>query len=77
MKEALNSLLSEEQKHVFEFVEWAEAHSSKMDPPDPLGSSEVVKELETLTEQMYFGKISPEEAAVQFREKANSILTRE
>lgn len=76
VKEALMPLLDETQKSVFEYVTWAEEHSSKMSPPAPLGSAEINAALTDLTEQIKFGEIEPEEAAEKFRAEAQSIFKR-
>jgi multiple sugar transport system substrate-binding protein len=72
MKEAVSSVLTDSGKQVFKFVADMEPKTSPMSPPT--GSPEVVALLTDLAEQMNFGQIKPEEAAVQFREEANSIL---
>ncbi|MFP3122466.1 sugar ABC transporter substrate-binding protein [Ectobacillus funiculus] len=74
--DAIKPELSEEAKKVFEYVEQASQHASKADPPDPLGSAEVMKALKDISDQILFKKITPEEGAKKFREQANEILAR-
>lgn len=74
IKEELKPLLSAEQAKVFDFIAWAESNSSAGDPPDPIGAAEVMAAFKTYDEMMKFGQISPEAAAKEFREEANSIL---
>lgn len=76
VKEALIPELDPEQAKVFEFISWAEQNSSPGDGPDPIGAGEVIAALESITEQLYFDHITPEEAAQQFRQEANDILSR-
>ncbi|MNC76805.1 putative ABC transporter substrate-binding protein YesO [compost metagenome] len=49
-----------------------EPKTSPMSPP--VGSPEVVALLTDLAEQMNFGQITPDAAAVQFRKEASEIL---
>lgn len=74
VKEALKEVSTEAQIQVYDYVAWAEANSSPMDPADPIGSAEVFKSLTSLAEQMNYNKIKPEEAAKKFRDEATAIL---
>lgn len=74
VKDALKDEVSEAQKQVFEYVEWAETNSSPMGAPDPAGAGEVIELLETLAEQISYGQLAPEEAAESFRTQAESML---
>ncbi|HEX7056778.1 MAG TPA: extracellular solute-binding protein [Bacilli bacterium] len=76
VKEALKPALTPQQAQVFDYIAWAEQNSSQMDAPDPIGTGEVIAALEDLTQQLNFGKITAEEAAKQFRTKANAILAK-
>lgn len=72
IKESLATELSDSGKQVFQFVADMEPKTSPMSPP--VGSPEVVALLTDLAEQMNFGQIKPDAAAVQFRKEANAIL---
>ncbi|WP_366247307.1 ABC transporter substrate-binding protein [Terribacillus aidingensis] len=74
VKDALKDEVSEAQKQVFEYVEWAETNSSPMGAPDPAGAGEVIELLETLAEQISYGQLAPEEAAESFRTQAEGML---
>jgi multiple sugar transport system substrate-binding protein len=74
--EALKPELTEDETKIFEYVERASKNVSKADPPDPLGSAEVMKALKDISEQILFKKITPEEGAKKFREQADEILGR-
>jgi multiple sugar transport system substrate-binding protein len=74
VKEALKEVSTDAQNQVYDYVAWAEANSSLMDPADPIGSAEVFKSLTSLAEQMNYDKIAPEDAAKKFRDEATSIL---
>lgn len=76
VKEALIPELDPEQAKVFEFIAWAEQNSSPGNGPDPIGAGEVIAVIDSITEVLFFDQISPEEAAKQFREEANMILSR-
>ncbi|MBS4208342.1 sugar ABC transporter substrate-binding protein [Bacillus sp. FJAT-50079] len=75
VKEELKPLLSPAQVQVFEFVEAAEQNSSPFNGPDPVGAGQVIELLDNLSEQMNFGQLKPEEAAKEFRQQADSILS--
>lgn len=74
VREALMPLLDDIQKQMFEYIDLAAEHSSPIDPPNPPGHPEVDKLLKNLEEQMLYGEISLEDAAVKFREEATKIL---
>ncbi|MDQ0232534.1 ABC transporter substrate-binding protein [Metabacillus malikii] len=75
VKEALKSELTPEQTLVFDSVEWAEQNSSEFDGPDPIGAGEVIEMLDNLSEQMSYGQLEVKDAAKQFRQQAESILS--
>jgi len=75
VKEALKPLLSPAQVQVFDYVEWAEGNSSDFDGPDPVGAGEVIETLDSLAEQMAYGNLSVKDAAKQFRQQAESVLS--
>jgi multiple sugar transport system substrate-binding protein len=66
--------LAEAETKIFDYVEKASQNSSKADPPDPLGSAEVMIVLKDISEQILFKKITPEDGARSFREQAEQIL---
>ncbi|WNS80948.1 sugar ABC transporter substrate-binding protein [Domibacillus sp. DTU_2020_1001157_1_SI_ALB_TIR_016] len=74
--DALKPELTEDELKIFEYVESASETASPADPPDPLGSAEVMKALKDISDQILFEKISPEEGAKKFREQADEILSR-
>ncbi|TDF97730.1 extracellular solute-binding protein [Paenibacillus piri] len=76
IQEALKPLLKLEEVKVFDYVAWAEANSSPNDPPYPVGSVEVLKVLQDVTEQILYKKISVEDGAAKFRKEANAILAK-
>jgi multiple sugar transport system substrate-binding protein len=76
VKEALKPLLPPELQKVFEYIQWAEQNSSPADPPDPVGTAEIIALFKDLDDMMKFEQITPEEAAKRFREEANAILAR-
>ncbi|MEH7493350.1 ABC transporter substrate-binding protein [Neobacillus niacini] len=71
---AIKPELAEEETKIFDYVEKASRNVSASDPPNPLGSAEVMKVLQDISEQILFKKISPEDGATLFREKAEKIL---
>ncbi|MFC0270399.1 ABC transporter substrate-binding protein [Metabacillus herbersteinensis] len=72
--EEIKPELTEDEAKIVEYVERASQNSSKADPPDPLGSAEVMKALKDVSDQILFKKISPEDGAKKFREQAEEIL---
>ncbi|QYR19667.1 extracellular solute-binding protein [Paenibacillus sp. sptzw28] len=76
VKEALKPILEPAQVQVFDYVAWAETNSTPMDPPDPVGTAEIINIFKSYSEQMAFGQIKPEEAAKKFREEANAVLAK-
>ncbi|NOU96145.1 extracellular solute-binding protein [Paenibacillus sp. LMG 31456] len=76
IQEALKPLLKPEEIKIFDYVAWAEANSSPNDPPYPVGSVEVLKSLQDVTEQILYKKISVEDGAAKFRKEANAILVK-
>lgn len=76
VREALMPSLDEIQKQMFDYIDIAIEHSSPIDAPDAPGHPEVEKLLKNLEEQMLYGEISVEDAAIKFREEANKILAK-
>ncbi|TCN26616.1 ABC transporter substrate-binding protein [Mesobacillus foraminis] len=74
VQEALLPLLTPEQKQVFNYVAWAGENSTVYNGPDPIGAGEVINLLKNLADQIAFEKLTPKEAAKQFRQQAESIL---
>ncbi|MEH7493123.1 ABC transporter substrate-binding protein [Neobacillus niacini] len=72
--EKLEKDLSPTQKKVFDYVNEVKNTNKKVDKADPLGSNEVVKLLQDVSEQILFKKITPTEGAQRFRTEANKIL---
>lgn len=75
IKEQMKPFIEPELAQVFEYIEWVEQNSSPMDPPDPVGSSEVTGVLRELYDLLMFSQITPEKAAEQFRLRAEDILS--
>jgi multiple sugar transport system substrate-binding protein len=73
--EKIEEDLSENQKKVFDYVNKAKNTSKNVDKADPLGSIEVVKKLQDVSEQILFKKITPHEGAKIFRSEATKILS--
>ncbi len=76
VSDAIKPELSESETKIVEYVESATQHASQADPPDPIGSAEVMKALKDVSDQILFKQIKPEEGAKKFREQANEILGR-
>src|SRR6266545_4732644 len=77
VRKAIEAKLEPAQKEAFALVSLVEKNPSPLDPPDPPGQNEVVtKVYEPLLDQVLYGRMSPEDAAKQFREQANAILAK-
>ena len=74
VKEELKPQVSEAQEKIFEYVEWAEEHSTPMGAPDPAEAGEIIELLDNISEEIMYGQISAEEAAEKFRTDAESIF---
>ncbi|KKB73256.1 MULTISPECIES: ABC transporter substrate-binding protein [Bacillus] len=74
--ESVKAKLNEEEKKIFEYVERAAKHAGEGDPPEPVGSAEVIKLLKDTSDQILFKKITPEQGAAKFRKEADEILKR-
>jgi multiple sugar transport system substrate-binding protein len=76
IREGLKGSLTTEQKDMFNYAAAAAKNSSKADPPEPAGVSEVNKVLEESINLVLYNKITAEQAEEDFRAKANEILAR-
>ncbi len=77
VRKAIEAKVEPAQKEAFALVSLVEKNPSPLDPPDPPGQNEVVtKVYEPLMDQVLYGRMSPEDAAKQFREQANAILAK-
>lgn len=76
IKEEMMPYIEPELAQVFDYMNWVERNSSPMDPPDPVGASEAAAVLRDLYDLLLFGRMTPQEAAKQFREQAEQILAR-
>ncbi|WP_337913276.1 ABC transporter substrate-binding protein [Cohnella zeiphila] len=76
VQEALKPDLSPEQAKVFDYVAWAAENSSEMDPPNPVGATEVDALLKSYAESILYKKNTVEEAAAKFRKEAEQILAK-
>ncbi|GIN58620.1 putative ABC transporter substrate-binding protein YesO [Lederbergia ruris] len=77
VREHLKEKASEAGKKMFEYVELAGEYSREIDPPDPRGSTEIETLFENeVADPIYYGEITPEKAAENFRKKASDILAK-
>jgi multiple sugar transport system substrate-binding protein len=75
VRDHLLPTLSEPEKEQFSYIEYIAAHSKPIDPPAPKGASKVSDLFDRLQMQIAYGQLTPEDAAKQFREQANQILS--
>ncbi len=77
VRDHLRDLQDEVGVKMFDFVELAQDYSKPIDPPEPEGATEILSLYENEVEHpIYYGQTTPEEAAVNFREKASEILAK-
>jgi multiple sugar transport system substrate-binding protein len=76
VREALKANLTPKQKGMFEYMDVAVQHSAKTDPAEPAGGGEVSKAMADQMSLVLYDKATPEQAAADFRAKANEILAR-
>ncbi|MFC0525876.1 ABC transporter substrate-binding protein [Pontibacillus salicampi] len=75
VREHLKPNLSDAGKKMFDYLELVEDYASEINEPDPQGATEIEDFFETqIEEAIYYGKITPEEAAALFRKKAEEVL---
>ncbi|MDR1639256.1 MAG: sugar ABC transporter substrate-binding protein [Clostridiales bacterium] len=72
----LKTSLNKQQQDMFDYIDLITAHSTQAPPPDPQGISEVNKLLIDTIDQVLYGRITPDEAAKNFRSEADAILAR-
>jgi multiple sugar transport system substrate-binding protein len=76
VREALKSTLDDTGKIVFDYVDAIGKVATPIDPPNPAVFSEIQALMDSLEQQMLFGKISVEDAAKDFRTKTNALLAK-
>ncbi|WP_166238978.1 ABC transporter substrate-binding protein [Paenibacillus turpanensis] len=77
IRKELSGSLDETNKMVYEYIDMIAQNSSPIDGNYPAGSSEVLKALEEVHEQVMYKQISPEEGAKEFKQRAEDIIERE
>jgi multiple sugar transport system substrate-binding protein len=76
VQEYLKPKIEPAQLEAFDLLAYIEGHHSELDAPDPPNSRQVVNEVYIpLMDQVLYGQMSPEDAAKQFREQANALLS--
>lgn len=76
VREALKPNLTDKQKAMFDYQDLAIKHAAKTDPAEPAGAAEVTKVMSDEMNLVIYDKATPEQAAADFRKKANEILAR-
>ncbi|TYP76458.1 ABC transporter substrate-binding protein [Paenibacillus methanolicus] len=76
IREALAADLDETNKMIFDYIDMIGANSSPIDSVYPAGASEISKAMEEINEQVMYKQLKPEEAAAEFRKRAEEIIAR-
>jgi multiple sugar transport system substrate-binding protein len=67
--------LGTSQRETFNYIRLVEKNSVPIPPPDPPGASDIIKNVwNPMVEQIMYGRIAPDKAAIEFRDKVNKIL---
>ncbi len=77
VREDLTDNLTEGGKKMFDYLDFVAEYSREINPPDPVGATEIEDYFATEVEDpIYYNTVSPEEAAKSFRDKATEILSK-
>ncbi len=76
IRDGLKPELGDTQVKMFDYINLAAEHSSKISPPNPEGHNQVAVLYDNLHEMIAYEVITLEEAAKEFRTKANEILSK-
>lgn len=76
IREHLKPKLTPQQQDQFDYIDIAIEYSSRISPPEPAGVAEITKEFVDMVNRVLYDQSAPEEAAKNFRTKANQILAR-
>lgn len=77
VREDLMDNLTEGGKKMFDYLDLVSEYAREIDPPDPVGATEIEDFFGTqIEEPIYYNQISPEDAAKAFRAKATEILSK-
>lgn len=68
--------MDQKQNEMFEYADTVLAFSSEAPAPDPIGIAEVGESFKNSAYKAFYGQISTEEAAANFRKEADEILAR-
>ena len=72
--EAIKPLMDVNNQQIFNYVAEIEPSTSTINPPSPEGMGEIVKLIDTLTEQVSYKQMTAQQAADKFFTDANAIL---
>ncbi len=76
VQEYLKPKVEAAQQQTFDLLTYVEEHHSELDAPDPPNSRQVIQEAyQPLMDQVLYGQLPVEDAAKQFREQANALLS--
>lgn len=76
VRDALKPLMSDANKKQFDYMDTVFKNYSPLDPPEPIGHSEITNILKNLHQEILYERISLEEAAKTFRKEAEAILAK-
>ena len=76
IRKVMETKLTAAQKVMFDYISLVEKNSSMLPPADPPYAAEVAQILTSITEEILYDKIKPDEGAAKFRKQANEILAK-
>ena len=71
---AIKPLMDTDNQKIFDYVTEVEPSCSTINPPSPEGMGEIIKLIDTLTEQVCYKQMTAQQAADKFFTDANAIL---
>lgn len=72
--EEIKPLMDESNQQIFDYISEIEPFTSTINPPPPDGIAEVIKLIDSLTEQVVYKQMTAEQAAEKLFTEANEIL---
>jgi multiple sugar transport system substrate-binding protein len=74
VREHLGKTMGPSSKEMFDYVEMVQKYAREINPPDPEGATKIEALFKRIQEAVNYGKLTPEQAAKQFRDEATKEL---
>lgn len=76
VRETMKDDLSAMDQEIFDYVDYILENGSPIDKAYPVAAAEVLVTMEEYNERVLYGELSPEDAAKQFREEAEALISK-